>query len=86
MVARHDRACWASAVNEIARQIQRQPERTTRSRRLRKGTYPDTLTAAIAAYRAKQPPHIVQVFEVGTQTMLSSGAVYPVYQLMKEQW
>ena len=41
-----------------------------------KGSYPDTLNAAIAAYRAKQPPHIVQVYEVGTQTMLSSGAVY----------
>src|SRR5437773_7359170 len=50
-----------------------------------KGSYPDTLNAAIAAYRAKQPPHIVQVYEVGTQTMLSSGAVYPVYQLVKDQ-
>jgi len=40
-----------------------------------KGSYPDTLNAAIAAYRAKQPPHIVQVYDVGTQTMLSSGAV-----------
>ena len=49
-----------------------------------KGSYPDTLNAAIAAYRAKQPPHIVQVYEVGTQTMLSSGAVYPVYQLVKD--
>src|SRR5712692_4228622 len=49
-----------------------------------KGSYPETLTAAVAAYRAKQPPHIVQVYEVGTQTMLSSGAVYPVYQLMKD--
>jgi sn-glycerol 3-phosphate transport system substrate-binding protein len=49
-----------------------------------KGSYPDTLNAAIAAYRAKQPPHIVQVFEVGTQTMLSSGAVYPVHQLVKD--
>src|SRR5881409_2902680 len=45
-----------------------------------KGSYPETLTAAVAAYRAKQPPHIVQVYDVGTQTMLSSGAVYPVYQ------
>src|SRR3989449_6099826 len=49
-----------------------------------KGSYPETLNAAIAAYRAKQPPHVVQVYEVGTQTMLSSGAVYPVYQLMKD--
>jgi sn-glycerol 3-phosphate transport system substrate-binding protein len=52
---------------------------------LRKGTYPETLTAAIAAYRQKSAPHIVQVFEVGTQTMMLSGAVLPVYQLMKEQ-
>jgi sn-glycerol 3-phosphate transport system substrate-binding protein len=33
---------------------------------LRKGNYAETLTAAIAAYRQKNPPHIVQVFEVGT--------------------
>ena len=49
-----------------------------------KGSYPEAMNGAIAAYRAKQPPHIVQVYEVGTQTMLSSGAVYPVYQLMSD--
>jgi sn-glycerol 3-phosphate transport system substrate-binding protein len=52
---------------------------------LHKGTYPETLTAAIAAYHAKVPPHIVQVFDVGTQTMLLSGAIMPVYELMREQ-
>ncbi|HXH85078.1 MAG TPA: sn-glycerol-3-phosphate ABC transporter substrate-binding protein UgpB [Candidatus Tectomicrobia bacterium] len=51
---------------------------------LRKGSYAETLTAAIAAYRQKNPPHIVQVFEVGTQTMLLSGAVYPVHDLMAQ--
>ena len=51
---------------------------------LRKGGYAETLTAAIAAYRQKNPPHIVQVFEVGTQTMMLSGAVYPVYELMQQ--
>ncbi|MGH7388368.1 MAG: sn-glycerol-3-phosphate ABC transporter substrate-binding protein UgpB [Candidatus Rokuibacteriota bacterium] len=51
---------------------------------LRKGSYAETLTAAIAAYRQKSPPHLVQVFEVGTQTMLLSGAVYPVYELMQQ--
>jgi sn-glycerol 3-phosphate transport system substrate-binding protein len=50
-----------------------------------KGGYPETLTAGIAAYRAKTHPHLIQVFEVGTQTMLSSGAIYPVFQLMKDQ-
>jgi sn-glycerol 3-phosphate transport system substrate-binding protein len=49
-----------------------------------KGAYAETLNAAMAAYRAKQPPHIVHVFGRATQTMLSSGAVYPVYQLMKD--
>jgi NADPH-dependent 2,4-dienoyl-CoA reductase/sulfur reductase-like enzyme len=50
-----------------------------------KGSYPETMTAAIAAFRAKQQPDIVQVFEVGTGTMMAAkGAVYPVYQLMKD--
>lgn len=50
-----------------------------------KGTYPESMTAAIAAYRAGDPPAIVQVFEVGTATMMSAkGAIKPVYQLMKE--
>jgi sn-glycerol 3-phosphate transport system substrate-binding protein len=50
-----------------------------------KGSYPETMTAAIAAFRAKQAPHIVQVFEVGTATMMAAkGAVYPVYQLMAD--
>src|SRR5579875_771553 len=50
-----------------------------------KGSYAETLTAAIAAFRAKQQPAIVQVFEVGTATMMAAqGAVYPVYQLMKD--
>ncbi len=50
-----------------------------------KGTYPETMTAAIAAFRAKQQPAIVQVFEVGTGTMMAAkGAIVPVYQLMQE--
>jgi sn-glycerol 3-phosphate transport system substrate-binding protein len=50
-----------------------------------KGNYTETMTAAIAAFRAKEQPHIVQVFEVGTATMMAAkGAVYPVEQMMKE--
>ncbi len=50
-----------------------------------KGSYPETLTAAIAAFRAKQGPHIVQVFEVGTANMMAAkGAIYPIYQLMAD--
>lgn len=49
-----------------------------------RGTYAEVVTAAIASYRANNNPHIVQVYEVGTQTMLRSGAIYPVYQLMED--
>jgi sn-glycerol 3-phosphate transport system substrate-binding protein len=50
-----------------------------------KGTYPETMTAAIAAFRAGEQPAIVQVFEVGTGTMMAAkGATYPVYQLMED--
>ena len=50
-----------------------------------KGSYPDTLNAGIAAFRAGNAPHIMQVFEVGTATMMSAtGAVKPVHVLMKE--
>jgi sn-glycerol 3-phosphate transport system substrate-binding protein len=48
-----------------------------------KGTYPETMTAAIAAFRAGQPPHILQVFEVGTATMMASkGVVIPASKVM----
>ncbi|MBL0403404.1 sn-glycerol-3-phosphate ABC transporter substrate-binding protein UgpB [Microvirga aerilata] len=50
-----------------------------------KGTYPDTMNAGIAAFRAGNAPHIIQVFEVGTATMMGArGAVKPVHELMKE--
>ena len=44
-----------------------------------KGSYPDTMNAGIAAFRAGNAPHIMQVFEVGTATMMAAkGAVKPV--------
>jgi sn-glycerol 3-phosphate transport system substrate-binding protein len=50
-----------------------------------KGTYPETLTAAIAAWRAGQAPHLVQMFEVGTGSMLAAGpAVKQTWQLIQE--
>ena len=36
-----------------------------------KGSYPESMAAAIAAYRAGNAPHILQVFEVGTATMMA---------------
>lgn len=52
-----------------------------------KGDYTETMTSAIAAFRAGEQPHIVQVFEVGTATMMAAGekgAIYPVYKLMED--
>jgi sn-glycerol 3-phosphate transport system substrate-binding protein len=50
-----------------------------------KGNYTETMALAIAAFRAGEQPHIVQVFEVGTATMMAAkGAVYPVEQMMKD--
>jgi maltose-binding protein MalE len=50
-----------------------------------KGSYDESMTAAIAAYRAGNAPHILQVFEVGTATMMASkGAIKPVGEVMKE--
>ena len=50
-----------------------------------KGNYSDTMTAGIAAFRSKSPPHILQVFEVGTATMMAAkGAIKPVYEVMAE--
>src|SRR6266851_3677688 len=50
-----------------------------------KGQYPEVMTGAIAAFRAGNAPGIVQMFEVGTATMMAAkGAVKPVYELMQE--
>src|ERR1700754_4373901 len=50
-----------------------------------KGSYPDTMNAGIAAFRAGNAPHILQVFEVGTATMMAAkGAIKPVHVLMQE--
>src|SRR5436189_513542 len=50
-----------------------------------RGSYPESMTAAIAAFRAGNAPHILQVFEVGTATMMASkGAIVPVGKVMTD--
>jgi len=50
-----------------------------------KGNYSETLNAGIAAFRAKEQPHVLMVFEVGTATMMGAkGAVKPVYEVMAD--
>lgn len=50
-----------------------------------RGSYPETMVAAIAAFRAGNAPHIVQMFEVGTATMMSARtAIIPVHQVLAQ--
>lgn len=50
-----------------------------------KGGYEDTMTAGIAAFRAGEQPHIIQVFDAGAATIINApGAVYPVEDLLRE--
>lgn len=50
-----------------------------------KGTYEETLTSAIAAFRAGEQPNIVQVFDAGAATVIAAqGATIPVETLMAD--
>ncbi len=51
-----------------------------------KGTYTETVTAAIFAFRSRSQPAIVQVNEIATATMTAAkGAIYPVFELMHDE-
>lgn len=48
-----------------------------------KGGYEDTMTAGIAAFRAKKQPHLIQIFDAGAATIINAkGATMPVAELM----
>lgn len=50
-----------------------------------RGNYSEALNAGIAAFRAREHPHLLQVFEVGTATMMAArGAIKPVHEVMEE--
>ncbi|WP_213991424.1 sn-glycerol-3-phosphate ABC transporter substrate-binding protein UgpB [Sodalis sp. dw_96] len=49
-----------------------------------KGNYEQSLAAGIAAYRTGNAPAILQVYEVGTATMMASHAIKPVYQVFEQ--
>ncbi len=49
---------------------------------VQKGSYTQALTSAVAAYRSGNPPSMVQVYDTGTQTMLDSGVIYPLWKLI----
>ena len=50
-----------------------------------KGTYPETLQAGLAAFEAGHPPHIIQVFDVGTGVMMNAEhAFIPVADVLEK--
>ena len=51
-----------------------------------KGSYTETVTASIFAFRSRSQPAIVQVNEIATATMMAAkGAIYPVFELMRDE-
>ena len=71
-------------VNDLAKQFN-ESQKDYRIVPTYKGTYDESMTASIAAFRAGNAPHILQVFEVGTATMMASkGAIVPVGKVMQD--
>ncbi|MGE5865547.1 MAG: sn-glycerol-3-phosphate ABC transporter substrate-binding protein UgpB, partial [Rhizobacter sp.] len=71
-------------VNDLAREFNASQQRY-RIVPTFKGSYDESMTAAVAAFRAGNAPHILQVFEVGTATMMAArGVAVPVGQVMKD--
>jgi sn-glycerol 3-phosphate transport system substrate-binding protein len=83
---------WHAMQGERARQLERLVSDFNNSQAdhrvipVAKGTYAETLAAATVALRSRKQPPIVQVLEVATATMMAAkGAIYPVYELMRDQ-
>lgn len=71
-------------VNEISQQFNANQSQCS-IKPVYKGSYEEALTAGIAAFRAKQAPNIIQIFEAGSASLISArGAAYPVEDLMNE--
>lgn len=49
-----------------------------------KGNYEQNLAAGIAAVRSGTAPAILQVYEVGTATMMASRAIVPIHQIFAD--
>lgn len=83
---------WHSMAGQLREEVTRlakqfnDSQTAYRVRPVYKGDYMESLTSFAAAFRAKHPPNLVQVFEVGTSVMRSPrGIIKPVETLMHEQ-
>jgi len=61
--------------------MKRHPEITVEA--VYSGSYAETVTKGLAAIKAGKPPVLLMSYEVGTQTMLDSGAIIPIHTLNK---
>jgi sn-glycerol 3-phosphate transport system substrate-binding protein len=83
---------WHAMTGELRRELERLVADFNRSQpdarivATAKGSYAETVTSAIFAVRTHSQPAIVQVNEVATATMMAArGAIYPVFELMRNQ-
>lgn len=86
-----DIAWWHSMTGALGERVNTMADEFNKSQSdykvtpIYKGTYDESMAAAIAAYRAGNAPNILQIFEVGTATMVySKGAIKPVYEVMQQ--
>lgn len=82
---------WHSMEAELGTEVDSLAQRFNQSQNeykvvpVYKGDYEQSLAAGIAAFRAGKAPAILQVYEVGTATMMQAKqAIKPVYQVFKD--
>src|SRR3954454_6404182 len=83
---------WHAMSGELGKQVERLAADFNSSQSdyrivpIYKGSYTETVTAAIFAFRSRSQPAIVQVNEIATATLTAArGAIYPVFELMRDE-
>lgn len=78
----------AGANNEVVEQLAKEFNESQKDYKIApvfKGSYPETLNAGIAAFRAKQAPAILQVFDAGSGVMMGAeGAIMPAAEVLQK--
>ena len=75
---------WGNVVKQLTDEFNKSQQEFTVIP-IYKGSYSESLTSTVAAFRAHKQPHIVQIFEVGTATMMyPPGVIVPLYSLLKD--
>lgn len=90
--AASDVLLWHAMSGELGRQLEKLADDFNASQGqyrivpVYKGSYVETVGAAIFAFRSRSQPAIVQVNEIATATMMAAkGAIYPVHDLMRDE-